>query len=153
VINLIDNQTSPIIITNGEQSLDKNTKITLEVDDSDVLREIVSEDEIKPETSKDIGSTDVSSIDDTKPSDIQTRKDNGNAPAAGYNSEIINAYVKDFESRLRFIRLLKTSSYEQLEFKHANLLWNLLVENALNEKEREVFFTFFTSVIYSANST
>ena len=66
--------------------------------------------------------------------------------------QAINNYIKDFENRLKFLRFLKSSSYEHYELKHAQLLWSLLVDNAFAPKERELFFQHFTSIIYTAQN-
>lgn len=60
-------------------------------------------------------------------------------------------YLKEVEARLKFIRILKNQAYEQLELRHAKLLWDLLVENAICESERNTFFSLFNSITYYAN--
>ena len=65
--------------------------------------------------------------------------------------EISKVYLKEVEERLKFIRMLKNNSYEKLELKHVKLMWELLVENAIYESERDLFFGTFNSIIYYAN--
>jgi len=124
-----------------------------------MLEEDIQENDMRIEETKEgernTISTDVSSIDDStdgksapgrRPYFLTRTNEN---PTIG---EIINLYVKEIENRLRFVRMLKTNAFEQLEYKHAQLLWNLFVENAIYEQERDLFFSFFTNILYSASS-
>lgn len=58
-------------------------------------------------------------------------------------------YLKEIEIRLKFLRSLFEISLEMLEIKHIHILWEVLVMNAVNEQEKDLFFNFFNSIVYS----
>lgn len=59
-------------------------------------------------------------------------------------------YLKEIDCRLKFLRILFEISLELLEVKHIKILWEVLVINAMNDHEKDFFFNFFHSIVYSA---
>jgi len=99
-------------------------------------------------------STDVSQISSPEASTMAKKKLSslGNGPSENKSKEdLFKTYLKEVEDRLKFVRMLKTNSAEQLDIRHARLLWDVLVENALYEAERDLFFSTFNSIIYCNN--
>ena len=64
------------------------------------------------------------------------------------NEEMFKSYLREVEDRVNFVRMLKSNSREHFQVIHAKLLWQILVENALYEAERDIFFSLFNSIIY-----
>ena len=64
------------------------------------------------------------------------------------NEEMFKSYLREVEDRVNFVRMLKSNSRESFRVRHAKLLWDILVENALYEAERDIFFSLFNSIIY-----
>lgn len=54
--------------------------------------------------------------------------------------EAFKTYLKQVEDRLRFIKVLKMNSSEFIELKEINMMWNLFVDSAIHENERNLFF-------------
>lgn len=95
-------------------------------------------------------STDASSFDD-----LNTLFERNNRPFFYNNftnkpNDELSLYLKEVDCRLKFLRGLFEISLELLEVKHIKILWEVLVVNAMNDQEKDFFFNFFHSIVYSA---
>ena len=97
-------------------------------------------------------STDASSFDDLNALFEKNNRpffDNNNYSNNKANDEL-GLYLKEIDVRLKFLRNLFEISLELLEVKHIKILWEVLVVNAMNDQEKDFFFNFFHSIVYSA---
>jgi len=66
-------------------------------------------------------------------------------------SNVISHYVKECDTRLQFVRNLLMNGYKFFDIRQVKLLWDLFVVNSFAEQERDVFFNYFTSIIFCAD--
>jgi len=98
-------------------------------------------------------STDASSFDD-----LNTLFEKNNRPIFDNNyankpNDELSLYLKEIDCRLKFLRGLFEISLELLEVKHIKILWEVLVINSMNDQEKDFFFNFFHSIVYSAKGS
>lgn len=95
-------------------------------------------------------STDASSFDDLNTLfEKNNRSLFDNNESKNISNSEQNLYLKEIDIRLKFLRNLFEISLEMLEVKHIKILWEVLVVNSMNEQEKDYFFNFFHSIIYS----
>ena len=95
-------------------------------------------------------STDASSFDDLNALFETNRTLFDNNYSNNKPNDELSLYLQEIDIRLKFLRSLFEISLELLEVKHIKILWEVLVVNSMNDEEKDFFFNFFHSIVYSA---
>lgn len=56
-------------------------------------------------------------------------------------------YIDELKARLGFMRYLYVNSSETLQLKHAQVLWEVLIMNAVTDEEHEILFSWLSSTL------
>ena len=90
--------------------------------------------------------------EETKEESTETDRDEENKSLDITRGEKEMIYLNELEFRIQFLLKIFELSLDCLEIRHVKLLWELLVINSICEQEKDIFFNFFNSLIYSTKS-